>query len=265
MRIALLIFSCCCLLGCATTSNNPDPYESFNRSVYSFNRTLDKSIVKPVTYGYKYITPDPVEKGVSNFFDNLGDIGNLINNILQFKLGDALSDLGRFIVNSSLGIGGLFDPATAMGLEKHNEDFGQTLASWGIDSGPYIMLPFFGPSTLRDVSGLPADNYWDPVRYLEDNSARAGMSVIRLIDTRSSLLSLEGQLNNVADEYLFVRDAYLQNRRFEIYDGNLPLDDFDCDPEYEDCDDEEELDEDEASDDGVLDKKATDKKTTGSN
>ncbi len=224
------------LFGCATTDNKVDPYESFNRKVYGFNRALDKAVLQPVARGYQAITPDPLERGFSNFFDNIGDVGNMINNVLQFKLGDASSDLGRLIVNSTLGLAGFFDPASAMGLEKHDEDFGQTLATWGVGSGPYVMLPFLGPSTLRDTAGMPADNYMDPVSHLDHEMTRYSLGAYRLLIKRASLLELEEQLERALDEYSFVRDAYLQNRRYKVYDGNLPLeDDFECDPEYDEC------------------------------
>jgi phospholipid-binding lipoprotein MlaA len=226
----------CLLTACASTGNSVDPYESFNRKVYSFNRSLDKAVIKPVAEGYKAVTPDPLEKGFDNFFSNIGDIGNLINNVLQFKLIDATSDLGRFVINSTLGLAGFFDPATAMGLEKHDEDFGQTLAVWGVDSGPYLMLPFMGPSTLRDMSAMPADNYFDPLSGIEHDPSQFQLKGMRLLIKRADLLQLEGQIESALDEYSFIRDAYLQNRRFKVYDGDLPLEDsFECDPEYEDC------------------------------
>ena len=239
MKKLLAGLSFCLLAACASNPTNPqDPYESFNRSVYKFNRGLDKAVLKPVAQGYKAITPDPVEKGISNFFANLGEIGNIVNNLLQFKLLDASSDTGRFLINSTLGLGGLFDPATAMGLEASDEDFGQTLAVWGLDSGPYLMLPILGPTTLRGVAGLPADNYLNPIRYLEDESARLGLRGIHQIDRRAQLLDFEEQLESAIDEYSFVRDIYLQNRNFKVHDGDIPLDDEfeECDPEFEDCD-----------------------------
>jgi phospholipid-binding lipoprotein MlaA len=224
------------LTACASTGNSVDPYESFNRKVYGFNRALDKAVIKPVAEGYQAITPDPLEKGFDNFFSNIGDIGNLVNNVLQFKLLDATSDLGRFVINSTLGLAGFFDPATAMGLEKHDEDFGQTLAVWGVESGPYVMLPFLGPSTLRDVAAMPADNYLDPLSDIEHDPTQFQLKGMRLLIKRADLLKLEGQIESALDEYSFIRDAYLQNRRYKVYDGDLPLEDnFECDPEYEDC------------------------------
>lgn len=236
MKIIFAVAVCLLTVGCASNGSDVDPYESFNRSVYSFNRAVDKAVLKPVAEGYREVAPEAVEVGVDNFFSNIGDVGNMINNVLQFKLLDASSDLGRLLVNTTLGIGGLFDPASAMGLEKHDEDFGQTLASWGVGSGAYVMLPFLGPSTLRDTFAIPADNYIDPITDIEDNATRYGLAGMRLLNTRVGLLDLDQQLESSLDEYLFVRDAYLQNRKFRVFDGDIPFeDDFDCDPEYEDC------------------------------
>ncbi|NVJ60028.1 MAG: VacJ family lipoprotein [Gammaproteobacteria bacterium] len=227
----------CVLTGCATSgTNSNDPYEDFNRSVYKFNRGLDKAVLQPVAKGYQAVTPDPVETGFSNFFDNIGDVGNMVNNALQFKLGDAASDLGRFLINSTIGLAGFFDPASAMGLEKSDEDFGQTLATWGVGSGPYLMLPFLGPSTMRDTFAMPGDNYLDPFSEVKPERDEYALKGFRLLITRAELLELESQLESAIDEYAFVRDAYLQNRKFKVYDGDLPLDDvFECDPEYEEC------------------------------
>jgi len=228
--------------GCASTnieSTDPaDPWEGFNRKMYSFNKGLDKVIAKPLTLGYKAITPDFLETGVSNVFDNIRDIPNFLNNLLQGKGMNSISDLTRFIVNSTLGIGGLWDPASSMGLTKHDEDFGQTLASWGVSDGPYLMLPLFGPSTLRDAAALPVDSKFNPISYIDDNGTRYQLTLLDLIDQRSALLSFEDQLESATDEYTFVRDVYLQNRKFKVFDGNIPMDDdFGCEEEdEEDCD-----------------------------
>ncbi len=236
MRFVASLLSVLLLSSCATSNNKADPYESFNRKVYGFNRAVDKAVLQPVAKGYKAITPDPVETGIDNFFSNLGDVSNMLNNILQWKLGDASSDLGRILVNSTLGLGGFFDPASSMGLEKHDEDFGQTLGAWGVGPGAYVMLPFLGPSTIRDTSAMPADNYLDPLKEVSESSTEYGLKGLRLLVKRAELLSLEEQIENALDEYSFVRDAYLQNRKYKVYDGDLPFeDDFGCDPEYEEC------------------------------
>lgn len=226
------------ITGCASTGTNPqDPYESWNRKVYSFNKTMDKVVSRPLTVGYKAVTPDFVESGVSNVFSNLEDIPNFLNNLLQGKPGDSLSDLARFVVNSTLGIVGLWDPASSMGLEKHDEDFGQTLATWGVGDGPYMMLPFLGPSTVRDSFALPVDSTTDPINQIEHVRTRNQINLIELLDKRSGVMSLEEQLESATDEYAFLRDVWLQNRKYKIYDGELPMDDdFECEEEdEEDC------------------------------
>ncbi|MGB1237330.1 MAG: MlaA family lipoprotein [Pseudomonadales bacterium] len=192
-----------------------DPLEGLNRSMYSFNSTVDKYAFKPLAKGYKAVTPDLVETGVSNFFANLGDVGNLVNNVLQFKLKDAVVDLGRLSFNSTFGLAGLIDVATPMGLERNNEDFGQTLGTWGVPSGPYLVMPFFGPSTLRDApaSFVPLD----PVYYVDDAKTRNALYAGQLIDARAKLLKYESLVSG--DEYIFVRDAYLGRREQLVNDG----------------------------------------------
>ncbi len=231
-----VILACLVMGGCAGTGkNSQDPWESWNRGVYSFNKTMDKYIAKPATQGYKAITPDPLEKGISNVFSNLGDIPNMINNLLQGKVGDSVSDLGRLLVNTTLGIGGLFDPASDMGLEKHDEDFGQTLGAWGVGSGPYVMLPFLGPSTLRDTAAYPANSFLDPIDHIDHIRTRNQVKFLALIDKRADLMKYEDQLKDATDEYLLIRDVYLQNRRYKVLDGNIPFED-DCEEEdEEDC------------------------------
>ena len=227
------------LSGCATTGTNPaDPWEGWNRKVYSFNTEVVDAVAKPVTEGYKAITPDFIETGVSNVFSNLGDIPNFLNNLLQGKPGDSISDLSRFVVNSTIGIAGLWDPASKMGLEKHDEDFGQTLATWGVSDGPYVMLPFLGPKTLRDTVAYPVDNYTDLTSHIDHVRTRNQVRILNLVDQRSALMAFEEQLESASDEYSFVRDIYLQNRKFKVFDGEIPLDDdFECEEEdEEDCD-----------------------------
>ncbi len=235
----LLLLSIVTLTGCASTGSNPsDPWEGWNRKVYSFNKAIDTAVAKPLTLGYKAVTPDVVETGVSNVFSNLGDVPNFLNNLLQGKPTDSVSDLARFIINSTLGIAGLWDPASSMGLQKHDEDFGQTLATWGVGDGPYVMLPLLGPSTLRDTFALPVDSETDLINQINHIPTRNQVIILELLDQRAALLSLEEQLESASDEYAFVRDVWLQNRKYKVYDGDMPLDDdFECeDEDEEDCD-----------------------------
>ncbi|MBX2809445.1 MAG: VacJ family lipoprotein [Cellvibrionaceae bacterium] len=219
------------LLGCASTAQRgadgaatPDPYEGFNRTMFAFNEGLDTYLLKPATKGYQWITPDFAEKGVSNFFSNLFEIRSLINAGLQGKGRQSLTYTGRFLLNSTLGVFGLFDVASAMGLKKlDGEDFGQTLATWGVGSGAYLVLPFLGPSTLRDGFSLPVDAMADPVNYVDHDRTRYSLMAGRLIDTRASLLSAEQLITG--DRYVFLRDVYLQRRDYLINDGELD-DDF---------------------------------------
>lgn len=225
------LLPCLCALllglpGCATVAGPPDsrdPWEGFNRSMYTFNTKLDNAVLKPAAKGYRAITPDPVETGVTNFFANLEEIQMLVNNLLQLKPLDALSDTGRLVINTTLGIGGLFDVATPMGLIKHEEDLGQTLGRWGVGNGPYLVLPFFGPSSPRDAFGLVGDYALDPIRQVEDNSTRNGLYVVKTVDTRAQLLAVGDIIDEAAfDPYIYVRDAWLQRRRSLIYDGDPP-------------------------------------------
>lgn len=197
---------------------NVDPWEGFNRAMFSFNDGLDTYALKPVSQGYKAVMPDMAEKGVSNFFENLADVGTMINNLLQGKFENAGQDLARISFNSTFGLAGLIDVASPMGIEKHEEDFGQTFATWGADSGPYLVLPFFGPATVRDGLGMIPDSLVDPVRHVDDNGARNALYVTRVIDQRAQLLESEKLISG--DKYTFIRDAYLQKRAFDIADGD---------------------------------------------
>ncbi|WP_067864283.1 MlaA family lipoprotein [Neptuniibacter marinus] len=195
-----------------------DPWEGFNRTMFSFNDGLDTYALKPVSQGYKAIMPDIAETGVSNFFGNLADVGTLLNNLLQGKFSNATQDFARIAFNSTFGLAGLIDVATPMGIDKHDEDFGQTFGYWGVDSGPYLVLPFFGPTTVRDGIGRVPDYLVDPVRQLDDNGARNAMYATRIINDRAELLEAEKLISG--DKYTFVRDAYLQKRAFSIVDGD---------------------------------------------
>jgi len=195
-----------------------DPWEGFNRAMFSFNDGLDTYALKPVSQGYKAIMPDIAETGVSNFFGNLSDVGTLLNNLLQGKFSNATQDFARIAFNSTFGLAGLIDVATPMGIEKHDEDFGQTFGYWGVESGPYLVLPFFGPTTVRDGIGRVPDYLVDPVRQLDDNGARNAMYATRIINDRAELLEAEKLISG--DKYTFIRDAYLQKRAFSIVDGD---------------------------------------------
>ncbi len=212
---------------------NDDPLESLNRKVYAFNDFLDRYFLKPVAKTYDWLTPKPVDDGISNVFDNLGEIKNFVNDILQFKLVEASTDVGRFLINTTVGIVGIFDVATRIGLEQNEEDFGQTLARWNIGSGPYIVLPFLGPSTLRDAISLWPDSYTNPIGYIDHVPTRNTAYGVDIIDTRADLLETEKLIQG--DKYTFIRDVYLQRREFLISDGVVQEDDFTADDlDYDD-------------------------------
>lgn len=210
------------LAGCST-GNPKDPLEGYNRAMFSFNEGVDKYALKPIAQGYEAAVPLPGRTGVSNFFGNIGDLWIGVNNLLQGKPVQAASDLGRVLINSTAGIGGLFDIATEVGLEKHEEDFGQTLGRWGVGDGAYIVWPIVGPRTARDSLGFGVDMFADPVAYLGKVSTRNSLYGTRFVDTRASFLPADRALNEASlDKYAYVRDAYLQRRRSLIYDGRPP-------------------------------------------
>jgi phospholipid-binding lipoprotein MlaA len=196
-----------------------------NRGLYGLNEGIDKISFKPLAKGYVKIFPAPVRRSVTNFSRNLQTPGSAINNFLQGKPANGISELARFFVNSTVGIGGLFDVASRSGVEAKSEDFGQTAAVWGIPSGPYVMLPIFGPRTVRDALTLPLDIAADPLRYYDDDTVRISLWLLRAIDVRARLLPLEGMMEDSPDPYVAVRESYLQNRVFEIYDGDPPVED----------------------------------------
>jgi phospholipid-binding lipoprotein MlaA len=221
------------VVGCATGPNaNPkDPLEPMNRRISQFNEVLDDNVLKPAAKGYRDVTPQPVQTGVRNVFNNLSDIWSTVNNGLQLKGRETAESFLRSVVNSVFGIYGIFDVATEIGLERHPEDFGQTLAVWGVPNGPYVVLPLFGPSTLRDTAGMPVDTSVDYVRNLDHIATRNSALAVRIVDKRASLLDAGNMLNQAAiDKYTFTRDAYLQYRRNQIYDGNPPDEDDAVDP-----------------------------------
>jgi phospholipid-binding lipoprotein MlaA len=215
------------LSGCAGTPKNPDdPWEGFNRANFAFNDRLDRYVLKPVAQGYDAVTPTPVRAGVSNFFANLEDLWIGANNLLQGKPGQAASDVGRFLLNSTVGVFGLIDVASPMGLDKHNEDLGQTLAVWGVGDGPYVVLPIFGPRTLRDATTLGAENWLlevDLVGRVYPVRTRNSLRALRLVETRAAFLPAEKVLDQAAlDKYNYLKSAYLQRRRNLVYDGKPP-------------------------------------------
>lgn len=195
-----------------------DPWEGLNRTIFSFNETVDTYALKPLAQGYRFVAPDFVETGVSNFFDNLSTVGTLVNNVLQGKFSDATSDIARLVFNTTIGLAGTIDVATPMGIPRNDEDFGQTLGAWGVPSGPYVVLPLFGPSTVRDGVSLVADSAIDPVMNVDHTATKNALIISRIIDTRAELLDQESIITG--DRYSFMRDAYLQRRKFAIDDGD---------------------------------------------
>ena len=202
---------------------NEDPWENTNRAIFRFNDAVDRWALKPIAKGYQKITPDVLEDGIHNVFRNVGEVKNLTNNVLQLKLHDAGVDTARFMFNSTFGVLGFFDVATKMGLQRSDEDFGQTLGAWGVKSGPYVVLPLLGPSTVRDAFALYPDSYVGYNRYVNDVPVRNTVFALNIVDTRAKLLSAERLIRG--DRYRFIRNAYLQNREFRVMDGNV-VDDF---------------------------------------
>lgn len=213
------------LAGCATTGNgNPqDPWEGLNRKTFAMNDALDRAVLKPVAHAYQDSTPGFAQEGINNFFDNLNDVGTMLNNFLQGKPGQGASDLGRFVVNSVFGVFGLWDVATPLGLEKHDEDFGQTLGVWGVPPGPYFVIPLLGPSTARDAPARAVDPSWYYTYAVNNSGLSWGLWGLDKVRTRANLFQAETVLEQAAiDRYSFLRDAWLQRRRSQVYDGNPP-------------------------------------------
>lgn len=224
----LLLCGLLLLSGCASVPGPPDerdPFESYNRAIYSFNSDFDTYFMRPIAVGYRDYIPQPVQTGVTNFFSNLQDVIVLANDIMQFKFAQATSDFSRLAWNSTAGLLGFIDVATHMDLPKHNEDFGQTLATWGVPNGPYFVLPIIGPSTIRDSAALPVDIYIHPTFHgiITDDTVNFGALGLRFVDLRKNLLPATDIVEKVAiDPYSFVRDAYFQSRINLIYDGRPP-------------------------------------------
>lgn len=221
--VALAAAAAGLLGGCATSGSQRDPIEGFNRAMFGFNEGLDQIVVKPVSQGYEAILPQPIRTGVANFFANIADVFIGVNNLLQGKPAAAVSDGGRFLVNTTVGVLGIFDVASYMGLEKHDEDFGQTFGRWGVGDGAYVVLPFFGPRTVRDAVGLGFDVYVDPVANVDHVPTRNTLLVTRIVSDRAELLKADKIIEEAAlDKYSYIRDAYLQRRRSLIHDGEPP-------------------------------------------
>lgn len=204
--------------------SDEDPWEPLNRGIYTVNDGLDKVALKPVAKGYRKVLPAFVRRGVANFYANLRTPLTIINQVLQGKARAAFSDTGRLLLNSTVGIGGLFDPATSAGLEQHNEDFGQTLATWGVPDGPFVMVPLLGPRMLRDAVTIPLNLFAHPLFHYENTSVRDKLWGLEAINVRTRLLAADTFLEDSFDPYVTIRDAYQQNRRYLIYDGEPPED-----------------------------------------
>lgn len=210
------------LAGCATGPNAVarDPFEPFNRKMMEFNEAVDSVALKPAATAYRNAVPPLARTGVSNFFGNLRDLWSGVNSLLQLKFHNAAENILRFEVNTVFGLGGILDLASEMNIERHKEDLGQTLGRWGVPAGPYLMLPFFGPSTVRDALALPVDRRADPLGSVEGWDARWSLYVLRAVDTRANLLRVTSVVGEAAlDKYTFTRDAHLQRRRAEILEG----------------------------------------------
>lgn len=236
--ISLFLFTM--LNGCASTPENPDdPWEDWNRSTQEFNDDFDENIMKPLAKGYLFTTPKPVDRGISNFFSNIDDIGVSINSLLQFKVMQAGKDMSRFLVNSTVGVLGFMDIASSIDLPKHNEDFGQTLGVWGLPPGPYLVLPFWGPSSPRGTAGLVGDALMDPLNYTifagaAISAAGTLADVVDVTDQRAGVMTTEKIVNEASiDRYDFIKGSYLQHREYLINDGNTPEDDGILDPDID--------------------------------
>ncbi len=220
----LLFFHSCTFAEERNPDANLDPWKKINQVTHRFNDTADRYVLKPIAKGYVKIAPRPIRRGISNFFGNLGDVNNGVNKLLQGKPRAGASDFLRLVINTTLGIGGLFDAATGLGFAKHTESFGQTLAVWGVPKGPYVVLPLFGPSTFADALVKPLNPRIDPLRYLYPVDHRNSLFALRVVDERAGLLAAESVI--FGDRYIFLRDAYLQRRNYLVLDGEVE-DEFD--------------------------------------
>lgn len=232
-QLSYALIALALLAGCATTTGSAapdgprDPFERANRAIYKFNDVVDRVALKPIAKGYKKITPEPVRRGIGNFFSNLQYPATIVNQLLQGKPIAAARDTGRLLTNTVLGLGGMFDVATRLGLEKNDEDFGQTLGVWGVPSGPFLVLPLLGPSSVRDAPATPAEYFVDPLTYADVQwEVVWGLRAVDIVDRRAQLLSLEPTLERSFDQYAFVRDAWAQRREYQVRDGDVPEEDL---------------------------------------
>lgn len=231
--VALIILGMSQISACATVDpedeDSPyveyDPLEPLNRKVHGFNNFIDKWALRPIARGYKKVVPSPVRHGITNFFSNMRTPGSALNNFLQGKPKRGFSELGRFLFNSTVGLGGFIDVATAGGMERYDENFAETLSVWGVPDGPYIVLPFWGGNMASDQFALPVDYYLDVWTHYDNTSVRDKVWLLRIIDLRYRLLSADAVLEDSQDRYIAVREAIRQNRTFRIYDGEPPIDD----------------------------------------
>lgn len=227
-RRALMVLAVVVASGCATVSEpreaqRSDPFEGWNRKVFGFNEGLDKHVLRPVATTYRDVVPQMVRTGVSNVFNNIDDAWSAINGFLQGKVSVGMTNVMRFAINTTFGLGGLYDQAREMGLEPHEEDLGQTFGVWGFGAGPYIVWPVIGPSSIRDSAALPLDLAVSPALFVSDTPGKTGISVLRIVNTRAELLGATRMLDEIAlDKYTFVRDAYLTRRNSLVYDGEPP-------------------------------------------
>lgn len=239
IRTGLLLAIAGSMTACASTEvaspSEADPWEPLNRGVYKFNDAIDRAVMRPIAIGYRAVMPKFAEQGVTNFSRNLRTPSSALNNFLQGKPRRGVSDIARFLFNSTLGVAGLFDIASSGGLENYEEDFGQTLAVWGVPNGPFVYVPLLGPFTLRDAVAIPVNVYTDLLIHYDNSSVRDRLYALRVIDLRSRLFVVDRLLEDSKDPYITIRESYLQNREFQVYDGNPPEDD----DFYDEFDDED--------------------------
>lgn len=220
LALITLLLTACASVPPGSAADPRDPFERYNRAMFSFNKTVDDKVLRPVATGYVNVIPDLIRTAIGNFFGNIGDVWTAVNNYLQGKPSEGTSDVARVVLNSTFGIVGLIDVATPVGLAQHDEDFGQTLGVWGVKSGPYLVLPIFGASTVRDGLARPVDLYVDPINQISNVSVENSARALRLVDDRAALLDSTHMMEDAAlDPYLFVRDAYLQRRESRVRDG----------------------------------------------